>query len=368
MIRKIINGPGFCAVKEDGVLVEYIPNDPSDQCGSILLGRADRLMPGMNCAFIDIGRTKSGFLPLDENSSSFNGGKIRSGEYLTVQIKKEENGSKGAFLTRDITLPGTAVILMPKNRYIGVSSRISDESVREKLKKQGKEIAAERFGIVMRQAAEEADFDSVRQEAESLYETWEIIAEKASHGGKPGSILFSGNTAERLREDYARDGTDEILEVTETDQDIIRQLRQAKERILRLPGGGNVVLDRCEAMTVIDINTASFSGAVTKERTVLETNLEACSMIVQQVRLRNIGGIILIDFIDMDNETDRSMVLRKLAECFSRDRIKTVIHGWTSLGLIEMTRKRTRTGLYDNLLKACPVCGGTGYILREQKE
>ena len=277
MVRKIINGPGFCAVTEDNVLVEYIPNDPTDQCGDILLGRTDRLMPGMNCAFIDIGRTKSGFLPLDENSSSFIGGKIRSGECLTVQIKKEETGNKGAFLTRDITLPGTTVILMPKNRYIGVSSRISNEIVHEKLKKQGKEIAAERFGLIMRKAAEEADISSVRQEAESLYETWQIIAEKAYHGGKPGNILFSGDTAERLREDYARDGIDEVLEVTETDQDIIRQLRQAKERTLRLPGGGNVVLDRCEAMAVIDINTASSSGAGSKERTVLETNLEACT-------------------------------------------------------------------------------------------
>ena len=180
MIRKIICGPGFCAVTEDGVLVEYIPNDPSDQCGDILLGKTDRLMPGMNCAFVDIGRKKSGFLPLDENSSSFTGGKVRSGESLIVQIKKEENGTKGAFLTRDITLPGTMVILMPMNRYIGVSSRITDESVREELKKTGREIAADRFGLVMRKAAEAAAPEMIRQEAESLYETWRMTEEKAS--------------------------------------------------------------------------------------------------------------------------------------------------------------------------------------------
>ncbi len=368
MIRKIICGPGFCAVTEDGVLVEYIPNDPSDQCGDILLGKTDRLMPGMNCAFVDIGRKKSGFLPLDENSNSFTGGKVRSGESLTVQIKKEENGTKGAFLTRDITLPGTMVILMPMNRYIGVSSRITDESVREELKKTGREIATDRFGLVMRKAAEAAAPEMIRQEAESLYETWRMTEEKASKGGKPGSILFSGSIAERLQEDYARDSITTVQESAETDDGIARQVRQARERTVRLPGGGNIVMDRCEAMTVIDINTASAAVSGSKAQTILETNLEACGAIAQQVRLRNLSGIILIDFIDMDNETDRSMVLTRLEECFSRDRVKTVIHGWTSLGLIEMTRKRTRTGIYDNLLKACPVCGGTGYVLREQRE
>ena len=368
MERKILCGPGFCAVTEDGVLVEYIPEDPSDQCGDILLGKTDRLMPGMNCAFVDIGRKKSAFLPLDENSASFTGGRIRSGENMTVQIKKEEVGTKGAFLTRDITLPGTTVILMPMNRYIGVSSRITDESVRERLKKAGREIAADRFGLVMRKAAEDADPDMIRQETESLYETWRITEEKASQGGKPGRLLFSGGIADRLMEDYARDGVYTVQEKVENGACIARQLRQAKERTVRLPGGGNIVLDRCEAMTVIDINTASAADAGSKERTVLETNLEACSMIAQQVRLRNLSGIILIDFIDMDRETDRSLVMDKLTECFSMDRIKTVIHGWTSLGLIEMTRKRTRAEIYGNLLKACPACGGTGYVLREQKE
>ena len=148
MVRKIICGPGFSAVTEDGVLVEYIPDDLTDQCGDILLGRTDRVMPGMNCVFVDIGRKKSGFLPMDENSESFTGGKIHSGDRILLQIKKEETGSKGAFLTRDITLPGSLVILMPMNRYIGVSNRISDESTREELRKTGLEIAVGRFGKV----------------------------------------------------------------------------------------------------------------------------------------------------------------------------------------------------------------------------
>ncbi len=367
MTRKIICGPGFCAVTEDGVLVEYIPEDPADQCGDILLGKSDRVMPGMNCMFVDIGRKKSGFLPMDENSESFTGGKMHSGDRILLQVKKEETGSKGAYLTRDITLPGSTVILMPMNRYIGVSNRISDEVIREKLRKTGLEIADGRFGLVMRNSAEGAEIGTIRQEAEILYEAWQEILKKAAQGGKPGRVLFSGNTAERLREDYAKNGVDDILTVTEADNQVIRQLRQASERTVHLHGGGNIVVDRCEAMTVIDINTASYTGGDSKERTILETNLEACEVIAQQVRLRNLSGIILIDFIDMDEERDRSLVTERLNECFARDRIKTVIHGWTSLGLIEMTRKRTRTALYDNLLETCSVCGGTGYVRREQR-
>ena len=345
MKRTILKGPGFCAVTEDGILVEYVPVNAGEQSGAILLGKTDRMMPGMNCAFVDIGRKKSGFLPLDENSGSFTGDKVRSGETMILQVKKEEIGEKGAFLTRDVTLAGSLAILMPMNRYVGVSSRVKDPETRERMKKAGEEIAGGRFGLVLRNAAEEADTEAVRQEAETLYAAWQEIAEKAARGGKPGTVLYSDDPAERLKEDYAAVGTEGITEVPEADPEIRRQLKQAGERTVRLPGGGNIVIDRCEAMTVIDVNTASMAGKGSKERTVLETNLEACEAAAQQVRLRNLSGIILIDFIDMDTETDQSLVLDKLGECFARDRIKTVIHGWTKLGIMEMTRKRTRAEL-----------------------
>ena len=368
MIRNIIQGSGFSAVTEDGILVEYIKEDPSGQCGDIVTGRIDRLMPGLNCAFVDIGRKKSGFLPLDEQSSSFTGSKPKSGEKAIFQIKKEETGSKGAFLTRDLTLPGTMVILMPLNRFIGVSSRTEEEETRERLKQFGREIAAGRFGLVLRKAAETADAETIRGEAESLYEQWTALAAAADSAGKPGSVLRSGSTAEQLRQDYASRGIDMVQETEALNPEIQRQLTAALERKLTLPGGGNIVVDRCEAMTVIDVNTASFSGHGMKEQTILETNLEACRMIAQQVRLRNISGIILIDFIDMDRDTDRTRVQQELTECFSYDRIKTVVHGWTSLGLLEMTRKRTRPPLCEELCMVCTSCKGTGYRLREQKE
>lgn len=342
MKRQIIKGPGYCAVMEDGLLMEYLATEQTDQCGDILLGRADRMMPGMKCAFINIGRKRSGFLPLDEESLSFTGKQIQSGDWMILQVKKEENGDKGAFLTRDITLPGRLVILMPMNRYTGVSSRIRDEEIREKLKKTAAEIAAGQYGLIMRNAAAGAETDEIRREAEELQQLWLQTTAKAGQGGKPGRVLLHGDPAEQIREDYAAGSFEDVPETAGTAQEIRRQLRQAAERKLSLPGGGNIVIDRCEAMTVIDVNTASDGTGGTKEQHVLNTNLEACGMIACQVRLRNLSGIILIDFINMDKETDQSLVEERLRQCFSYDRVKTVIHGWTRLGLMEMTRKRTR--------------------------
>ena len=367
MKRRIIRGPGFCAVTEDGILTEYIPTGTAEQCGTIMLGRAERLMPGMNCAFADIGRKKSGFLPLDEDSKTFTGGQLRSGDTMILQIKKEETGTKGAFLTRDVTLPGKLIILMPQNRYTGVSSRVADNDNRGRLRELGTEIAAGRFGLVLRQAAAEADPEMIRGEAEEKFALWQQIAAEAAKGGKPGRILYTEDPWERLKEDYEARGIDEYAECDGMEAEILRQLRAAGERIQRLPGGGSIVIDRCEAMTVIDVNTASSAVRGTKQQTVLETNLDACETIARQVRLRNLSGIILIDFIDMDTETDRSLVSERLGECFREDRIKTVIHGWTSLGLMEMTRKRTRPSLYETEMIPCAACGGKGYELREQR-
>lgn len=341
MKRVILNGPDFCAVTEDGRLTEYLRKDQEEQSGDILIGRIERMMPGMNCAFTDIGRKKNGFLPLEENGKTFQDGKPRSGDTVIVQIRKEETGEKGAFLTRDITLAGTYVIIMPKNRYIGVSSRIEEAETREKFRQTGIEIAGGKTGLVMRHTAPEAREEDIRQEAELLTARWQMIEEAAKWKQKPGTVLYHGDITEQLKDDYGPDGIDEILEVEALSAELRRQLSTASGRKVSLPQGGNIVIDRCEAMTVIDVNTASASGT-DKERTVTQTNLEACREIAMQARLRNLGGIILIDFIDMESETDQSLVLEELKKNFAEDRIKTVIHGWTRLGLIEMTRKRGR--------------------------
>lgn len=344
MNRKILSGPDFCAVKEDGKLVEYISLSDDDKCGDILLGRIGRIMSGMQCAFVDIGRKKEGFLPLNENSRSFTGEQIRSGDTVLLQIKKEEHADKGAFLSRDVTLPGRLTILMPMNRYTGVSSRIDQPEVRENLRDLGSRINEGQFGMIMRFAAAYAGEEELRAETDELCNLWHQIQHMAEKGGRPGTVLMHGDPAEQLQKDYTSRGDTEIQYVDEPDGDLIRQLNEARQRKLQLPGGGNIVIDRCEAMTVIDVNTASARGQGSKEQLILQTNLEACLLISQQIRLRNLSGIIIIDFIDMETENDRNLVQTRLDQCFRQDRVKTVIHGWTKLGLMEMTRKRTRRG------------------------
>ena len=340
MERRIIQGAGWCAVTESGKLMEYISGDDFGQSGVILAGKVERMMKSLNCAFVDIGRKKNGFLPLQETGGSFTGGAVHSGETLLLQVKKEETGDKGAFLTRDITLPGRLVIIMPMNRYIGVSGRVTDESVRERLKLAGKQIAGGRFGLVMRSAAEKSDETDLRNEAETIFTQWQILEQRAKSSGKPGTVYYQIDPLERLKEDYAGEDFELVVAGEKPSPDILRQIHESHERTICLKNGGNIVIDRCEAMTVIDVNTASSAGCVSKEQTVKETNLEACESIAQQVRLRDLNGIILIDFIDMDTERDRNLVSDRLYECFRADRIKTVIHGWTKLGLLEMTRKR----------------------------
>lgn len=323
----------FCAVAEDGRLVEYIPAAAGDETGQILRGKIERMMPGLEAAFVDIGRKKAGFLPLKENSRSFTGGAIRSGDRVWVQIRKEETGEKGAYLSRDLTIAGSRILLMPMNRHIGVSARITDEETRQRLAETGRRLADGQCGIVMREAAAEASEAELAEELGKLREKWQKI--------QAGEETPEG-PAEELRRDYGPKGITEIREGAELPTDLRRQKQEAENRKIRLPHGGNIVIDRCEALTAIDVNSASDPGEGNRRETVIRTNLEACREIMIQARLRNLSGILILDMIDMDDEKDRSLILEALKEAFREDRIKTVIHGYTSLGLIEMTRKRSR--------------------------
>ncbi len=331
----------FCAVSEDGRLVEYLPAAGEERCGEILLGRVERLMASLQCAFVDIGRRKSGFLPLTENSKSFQGPPIRSGEEIPVQIRREETGGKGAYLSRDLTLAGKYLLLMPCNRHIGVSARIREEADRERLTALGRELAAGRFGLVLRASALDAEREELREEMNLLWDRWQRAL--ARDGGRPADrILLRGNTAEEdLLNDYGPRGIDRVIRGEEWPTDLERQRAEANNRRVRLPHGGNLVIDPCEALTVIDVNSASDGRGLSKRETVLETNLEACREIAIQTRLRNLSGILILDLIDMAEEADRLRVLAELERAFAGDRVKTVIHGLTRLGLVEMTRKRT---------------------------
>ena len=303
---------------------------------------------------------------------------------MPVQIKKDAHGTKGAFLTRDISLCGRLVLLMPLNRYIGISARVTGESEREALRSFGRELAGDRYGLVLRHAAAAAVESDIREEAEALYLRWQDMARHIATAHAPSVVYRPRTPLEALLDDLLPRGVAELvtdgtppeipgLPVRQLPADadeakrLLRQRDKALERRVWLDSGANLVIDPCEAMTVIDVNTAGFTGKRQLADTVLRTNLEAAAEIARQVRLRNLSGIILIDMIDMETEEQRQAVLTALRQAFTEDRVKTVVHGFTDLGLIEMTRKKSRVTLREALTEPCPHCGGSGARRREEQ-
>lgn len=378
--------PREIAVVEDGRLVEYLRDEQATSAAeTIYLGKVDRVVPGMNAAFVDIGQEKRGFLPLEEKSSTAPGQKLQSGTRIPVQIKREAHDHKGAFLTRDVTLCGQYVILMPMNRYVGVSAKVTDGGERRRLQRLGQALAGEEFGLVMRTAALQAPEEAIEEEASALWETWQQILRDAAVAPVPSVIWQGGSLLEGVLRDYRPRGIDRVVTddascapafqgacpVEEAEAGLmaraglIAQRDKALGRFVWLDSGGSLVIDQCEAMTVIDVNTGKFTGKRLVKETIRQLNLEACGEIARQVRLRNLGGVIVIDFIDMADAADRAAVQEALAEAFRRDRIKTVLHGFTSLGLMEMTRKRARRTLRDEWTTPCRLCGGTGRVKEE---
>ncbi|MBQ8654235.1 MAG: Rne/Rng family ribonuclease [Clostridia bacterium] len=374
------------AVAEDGKLVEYLCDTQSGSAEGICLGRVERVVTGMKAAFVDIGQEKNGFLPLEENTLTGSFAKLLSGDRVLVQIKKAAQGVKGAFLTRDISLCGEYVLFMPMNRHVGVSSRIEDEAIRNGLKQLGREIAQERFGLVLRSSAASADPEEIRRETDMLAEQWHNVEAAAPTAHAPSLIYQPRTLLDSVVDDYRFRGIDAAVtddpavarslegvcpvRLTQEDpmvsMDLIRHRDKALNRHVWLDSGGTLVIDRCEAMTVIDVNTAKFTGKKNLEETILRLNLEACGEIARQLRLRNLSGIILLDMIDMKDEAHRAQVLERLKECLASDRIKTVVHGFTSLGLIEMTRKKSRQPLADDWTEICPRCHATGRVIKEE--
>lgn len=363
------------AVFEDGRLCEYMRRTEDSSAEIICIGKVERIVKGMNAAFVDIGEKKNGFLPLQEKSQSFSSSQLQSGSPVLVQIKREAHGDKGAFLSRDITLCGTYVILMPMNRYVGISSQITGKR-RDELAALGRKACGDTFGVVMRSAAENAQTQDILDEIAQLQEKWQTILKQSATAHVPSVLMGKGSLAEDIYRSYlARGGAERIVTDTAPDFEcdcetaplpadafdyVHRELRGALQRKVPFQGGSNIVIDQCEAMTVVDVNTASFTGQQGIEATALQTNLAACREIVRQLRLRAISGIIIIDFIDMKSDEERHQVLQCLETELANDRTKCVVHGFTSLGLVEMTRKRSRKSLTEEMTAPCHHCGGTG--------
>lgn len=359
------------ALVEDRALLEYYEEalEADGVVGSVFVGRVERVLPDVKAAFVKIGLKQNGFLPLKEAESyhrTCGSASLMSGQDILVQAKKAPKGGKGAFLTRDIAFPGQYVLLMPCNRFVGLSKRIDRAEDRERGKKLGEKIAQERFGVIIRHAALFASEQDVADEAEALWQRWQDISHKAAYQKTPYVMYTESGMVEVLQRDYGA-----RHEITRIDDEslwksfrIDEQRSAALKRRVELNGGGSLIIDEREALQTIDVNSGSNVKAEDGMSLALEENLRAVPEIARQIRLRNLSGIILIDFIDMDSEKERALVLEAMEKAVADDRVKNVIHGFTRLGLLEMTRKRTGDSLRDLLTDPCGACRETGRILR----
>ena len=370
LFTKVDEGKRSVALMEDSTLLEFYQEDDNVDgiVGTIYLGRVERVLPDVKAAFVKIGLKQNGFLPIKESESfhrSPEGNKpLMSGEQVLVQAKKAPKGGKGAFLTRDIALPGQYVLVMPCNRFVGLSKRIEDNGEREYAKNLGRKIAADRFGVIVRHAALFVSEHEVQLEADALFALWNDLSRKAEVMKAPAVMHTEAPIAEILARDYsARHKVEQSDDFELWHQfDIERQLKEAIGRRVELKGGGSLIIDEREALQTIDVNSGSAVKAASDMSLALEENLRAVPEIARQIRLRNLSGIILVDFIDMETDAEREKVRLAMETAIADDRVKNVIHGFTRLGLLEMTRKRTGDSLRDLLTTPCSKCCETGRL------
>lgn len=370
--------------------------------GNIYKGVVKRVLPGMQAAFVEIGLERTAFLHVADMVSSESGPPppverlLHEGQDVLVQILKDPLGSKGARLTTLLSIPSRFLVLMPFEKHLGVSAKIEDETERERLRDILQRNAPQIVpgcGVIARTAAEGASEEAVAADLQFLNRIWQMISHEARssrsgrlvHGDLPLSMrvlrdmlvkqvdriridnaeeckrvqqfarAFAPELAERI-ENYA--GAAPIFDLYGVED----ELNRALDRKVELKSGGHLVIDQTEAMTTIDVNTGAFTGHRNLDETILKTNLEAAGAIARQLRLRNLGGLIIIDFIDMKNDDQRSQVLRALEKELVRDTARTHVLPFSTLGLVQMTRKRTRESLGHILCETCPTCSGRGSI------
>ena len=403
------------SVIEDNVLVEHYVSDIQEVAtvGNVYLGRVQNVLPSMEAAFVDIGQARNGVLYAGEvnwDSARLEGQPRRielafkSGDPVLVQVTKDPIGHKGARLTSQVTLAGRFLVLVPSGGMTGVSRKLSERE-RSRLKNIVSKVAPKDMGVIIRTAAEGASEEAITKDLESLVRQWERITSKRDeflHGKRPKLLQGEPDVAIRVVRDIFNDDfskmivegdrvygrIEEYLDTMAPDlkdklekwdpaehegKDVFdkwqidSQLRKGMERQVYLPSGGSIVIDRTEAMTTIDVNTGRFIGrGKSLEETVTRCNLEASEEIARQLRLRDIGGMVMIDFVDMVMPANRDLVLRRLVESLARDRTKHQVAEVTSLGLVQMTRKRIGQGLVEAFSEECPTCKGRGFILHDE--
>lgn len=408
------------ALLEGGQVVEFYIERKGDSSyvGNIYKGKVIKVLKGMEACFVDIGLDKAAFLYVDD----IKGGIIelypfleveeeteitpkldlkdasieelvQEGQEILVQVAKNPIGTKGARVTSRITLPGRYVVLMPGMEHIGISRKIENEGKRKELKEIASRIKPQGFGIIMRTVSEDASEDEIQKDIDFLLLLWDNIQKKKERASAPQLIHSEFDLVLRSLRDFMSQNVDRLIidnpgewqrlkefaqvyfpriaekiDLYEGDEPLFDafgvevDLQRALERKIWLKSGGYIVIDQTEAMTVIDVNTGKYVGKENLEETILRTNLEAVKEIAYQIRLRNLGGIILIDFIDMEKDENRQKVLNAMVEAMKKDRAKTTIYNITELGIVQMTRKRTRESLEHTLCDSCPYCEGKGRI------
>ncbi|WP_193596251.1 Rne/Rng family ribonuclease [Microbacterium sp. YJN-G] len=405
MVVRAKNGRTQIGVLEDNVLVEHYVarNQDASLIGNVYLGRVQNVLPSMEAAFVDIGRGRNAVLYSGEvdwdgvetgNQPRRIELALKPGDRVLVQVTKDPVGHKGARLTSQISLPGRYLVYVPGGSMNGISRKLPDNE-RARLKRILKEVLPESSGVIVRTAAEGATEEQLTRDVQRLTSQWEHIQKLVQTQQAPALLhaepdllvkivrdvfnedftrmLIQGEDAHRTISGYLESVAPDLLERVETYTDetdpfdayrITEQIEKALDRKVWLPSGGSLVIDRTEAMTVVDVNTGKFVGSGGNlEETVTKNNLEAAEEIVRQLRLRDIGGIIVVDFIDMVLESNRDLVLRRLVECLSRDRTKHQVAEVTSLGLVQMTRKKLGLGLLETFSEPCEVCAGRGIIV-----
>ncbi len=392
-------------VLEDGVLVEhYVSRETNaSMAGNVYLGRIQNVLPSMEAAFVDIGKGRNAVLYAGEvnwdaagldNRAKRIENALSSGQGVLVQVTKDPIGHKGARLTSQVSLPGRYLVYVPDGNMMGISRKLPDTE-RARLKKILREVVPENAGVIVRTAAEGASEEELRADVTRLTAVWDDIKAKSKSASAPALLHGEPDLTVRVirdvfNEDFAKlvvsgepawdavngyvntvapDLADRIQKWT-GEQDLFthyrvdEQISKAMDRKVWLPSGGTLVIDRTEAMTVVDVNTGKFVGSGGNlEETVTRNNIEAAEEVVRQLRLRDIGGIIVIDFIDMVLESNRDLVVRRLLECLGRDRTKHQVAEVTSLGLVQMTRKRVGAGLIEVFSEDCEHCNGRGIIV-----